>query len=86
MVDVMSIVQKLKDPKFARKVDDRIVNFLNNEYLKLGTTPPLPKFTNGSLYYTDKKVMRLVERYRTGALILAQMLDQEKAENDKRNH
>ncbi len=74
-------MQKLQDPTFKRSLENKIVAHINHEFSKAGRELPLPKFRDNLVTYDDPNVMKLVNRCRTGAVLLAQLLDEK--ENNK---
>lgn len=72
----MTHIEMLKDPNFKRNLDNKIVAHINHEFSKAGRELPLPKFRDNLVTYDDPNVMKLVNRCRTGALLLAQLLDE----------
>ena len=72
----MTHVEMLKDPNFKRNLDNKIVAHINHEFSKAGRELPLPKYRDNLVTYDDPNVMKLVNRCRTGALLLAQLLDE----------
>lgn len=72
----MTHIKMLKDPNFKRNLDNKIVAHINHEFSKAGRELPLPKFRDNLVTYDDPNVMKLVNRCRTGALLLAQLLDE----------
>ena len=74
-------MQQLQDPTFKRNLDNKIVAHINHEFSKAGRELPLPKFRDNLVTYDDPNVMKLVNRCRTGAVLLAQLLDEK--ENNK---
>ena len=72
----MTHIEMLKDPNFKRNLDNKIVAHINHEFSKAGRELPLPKFRDNLVTYDDPTVMKLVNRCRTGAVLLAQLLDE----------
>ena len=72
----MTHIEMLQDPAFKRSLDNKIVARINHEFSKAGRELPLPKFRDNLVTYDDPNVMKLVNRCRTGALLLAQLLDE----------
>ena len=72
----MTHIEMLKDPNFKRNLDNKIVAHINHEFSKAGRELPLPKFRDNLVTYDDPNVMKLVNRCRTGAILLAQLLDE----------
>ncbi|RKG38638.1 MULTISPECIES: hypothetical protein [unclassified Acinetobacter] len=72
----MTHIEMLKDPNFKRNLDNKIVAHINHEFSKAGRELPLPKFRDNLVTYDDPNVMKLVNRCRTGAVLLAQLLDE----------
>lgn len=78
----MKHIELLQNPDFKRSLENKIVAHINAEYLKLGMSPPLPKFRNNMATYDEANVTKLANRVRTGAVLLAQLLDEkEKIKN-----
>lgn len=78
----MTHIDMLKDPAFKRSLENKIVAHINTEYMKAGMSPPLPKFRNDVATYDEANVTKLANRVRTGAVLLAQLLDEkEKIKN-----
>ena len=75
----MTHIEMLKDPNFKRNLDNKIVAHINHEFSKAGRELPLPKFRDNLVTYDDPNVMKLVKRCRTGAILLAQLLDEKEA-------
>ena len=75
----MTHIEMLKDPNFKRNLDNKIVAHINHEFSKAGRELPLPKFRDNLVTYDDPNVMKLVNRCRTGAVLLAQLLDEKEA-------
>lgn len=72
----MTHIEMLQNPNFKRKLENKIVAHINHEFSKSGRELPLPKFRNDMVTYDDANVMKLVNRIRTGAALLAQLLDE----------
>lgn len=72
----MKHIELLQNPDFKRSLENKIVAHINAEYLKLGISPPLPKFRNNMATYDEANVTKLANRVRTGAVLLAQLLDE----------
>ncbi|NWK74130.1 hypothetical protein HYG93_07480 [Acinetobacter sp. SwsAc6] len=72
----MTHIEMLQNPNFKRKLENKIVAHINHEFSKAGRELPLPKFRNDMVTYDDANVMKLVNRIRTGAALLAQLLDE----------
>lgn len=78
----MKHIELIQNPDFKRSLENKIVAHINAEYLKLGMSPPLPKFRNNMATYDEANVTKLANRVRTGAVLLAQLLDEkEKIKN-----
>ncbi|MEN8292121.1 hypothetical protein ABFO59_06500 [Acinetobacter radioresistens] len=65
----------LQTPEFKRQLEDRISGHITEEYLRCGQEPPLPKLRQGMYHYDDPKVTRLANRLRTGAVLIATLMD-----------
>lgn len=74
-------IQQLQDPTFKRSLENKIVAHINHEFSKAGRELPLPKFRDNVVTYDDPNVMKLVKRCRTGAILLAQLLDEKEIKN-----
>ena len=72
-------IQQLQDPTFKRSLENKIVAHINHEFSKAGRELPLPKFRDNVVTYDDPNVMKLVKRCRSGAVLLAQLLDEKEA-------
>ena len=72
----MTHIEMLQNPNFKRKLENKIVAHINHEFSKAGRELPLPKFRNDMVTYDDANVTKLVNRIRTGAVLLAQLLDE----------
>lgn len=72
MIDHLKLLQT---PEFKRKLEDRIIGHINNEYLRVGQSPPLPKLRDNMYHYEDPQATRLANRIRTGAVMLATLMD-----------
>lgn len=78
----MKHIELIQNPDFKRSLENKIVAHINAEYLKLGMSPPLPKFRDNMATYDEANVTKLANRVRTGAVLLAQLLDEkEKIKN-----
>lgn len=78
----MTHFEMLQSPNFKRSFERKIVAHINEEYLKAGMSPPLPKYVNDMATYAEANVSKLANRVRTGAVLFAQLLDEkEKIEN-----
>ena len=78
----MNHLDLLRSPNFKRSFERKIVAHINAEYMKVGMSPPLPKFENDMATYSEANVSKLANRVRTGAVLFAQLLDEkEKIEN-----
>ena len=75
----MTPVEMLQDPTFKRDLENRIVRHINDEYMRAGMSPPLPKFRNDVVHYDDKTPNKLANRLRAGMRILAKALDEKDA-------
>lgn len=69
----------LRDPNFKRSLESKIVAHINHEFAKAGRELPLPKFRDNMATYDDPNVTKLANRCRTGAILLAQLLDEKDA-------
>lgn len=74
----MTYLEMLQDADFKRRFENKIVAHINAEYMKVGISPPLPKFRNNVANYDEANVTKLANRVRTGAVLLAQFLDEQK--------
>lgn len=75
----MTHIEMLQNPNFKRKLENKIVAHINHEFSKAGRELPLPKFRNDMVTYDEANVAKLVNRIRTGAVLLAQLLDEKEA-------
>lgn len=75
----MTKIELLQNPAFKRSLENRIVRHINDEYMRAGMSPPLPKFRNDVVHYDDKAPNKLASRLRTGMRILAKTLDEKDA-------
>ncbi|MHA3061205.1 hypothetical protein ACX1NY_11350 [Acinetobacter sp. ANC 4631] len=78
----MTYIEMLQDANFKRRLETKIVAHINDEYMKAGISPPLPKFRNNMVNYDEPSVTKLANRVRTGAVLLAQLLDEQKGEEN----
>jgi hypothetical protein len=74
----MTHLDLLRSPNFKRSFERKIVAHINAEYMKAGMSPPLPKFENDMATYAEANVSKLANRVRTGAVLFAQLLDEQK--------
>ena len=74
----MTYIEMLQDANFKRSLETKIVAHINAEYMRSGISPPLPKFRNNMVNYDEPNVTKLANRVRTGAVLLAQLLDEQK--------
>lgn len=74
----MTYIEMLRSPNFKRSLERKIVAHINAEYLKAGMSPPLPKYENDMATYAEANVSKLANRVRTGAVLFAQLLDEQK--------
>jgi len=72
-------LKKLQEPNFKRDLEGKIVAHINHEFAKAGRELPLPKFRDNMATYDDPNITKLANRCRTGALLLAQLLDEKEA-------
>lgn len=56
--------------------EGHIVSHINAEYMKAGMSPPLPKFRDNMATYDEANVTKMANRIRTGAVLLARLLDE----------
>ncbi|WP_151706796.1 hypothetical protein [Acinetobacter sp. TUM15064] len=78
----MTHFEMLQSPNFKLSLERKIVAHITEEYLKVGMSPPLPKYVNDMATYAEANVSKLANRVRTGAVLFAQLLDEkEKIEN-----
>ncbi|MHA3104649.1 hypothetical protein [Acinetobacter sp. ANC 3791] len=78
----MTHIEMLQNADFKRRFENKIVAHINAEYMKAGMSPPLPKFRNNVANYDEANVTKLANRVRTGAVLLAQLLDEQKGEEN----
>ena len=74
----MTYIEMLRSSNFKRSFERKIVAHINAEYMKVGMSPPLPKFENDMATYSEANVSKLANRVRTGAVLFAQLLDEQK--------
>lgn len=74
----MTYIEMLRSPNLKRSFERKIVAHINAEYMKVGMSPPLPKFENDMATYAEANVSKLANRVRTGAVLFAQLLDEQK--------
>lgn len=74
----MTNIEMLQTPDFKRRLENKIVAHINAEYMKAGMSPPLSKFRNDMANYDEPNVAKLANRVRTGAVLFAQLLDEQK--------
>ncbi|RSE16426.1 hypothetical protein [Acinetobacter johnsonii] len=74
----MTYIEMLRSPNLKRSFERKIVAHINAEYMKVGMSPPLPKFENDMATYAEANVSKLANRVRTGAVLYAQLLDEQK--------
>lgn len=72
----MTKTELLQDKAFKRNLEQRIVRHINDEYMRAGMSPPLPKFKDDAVRYDDKTPNKLASRLRAGMRILAKALDE----------
>lgn len=72
----MTYMQKLQDPNFKRLLEGKIVAHITHEFSKAGRELPIPRFRDNVAIYDDPNVMKLANRCRTGAILLAELLDE----------
>ena len=74
----MNHLDLLRSPNFKRSFERKIVAHINAEYMKVGMSPPLPKFENDMATYAEANVSKITNRDRTVAVLFAQLLDEQK--------
>ena len=74
----MTHLDLLRSPNFKRCFERKIVAHINAEYMKDGMTAPLSKSVNDMATYAEANVSKLANRVRTGAVLFAQLLDEQK--------
>ena len=74
----MTHLEMLQSPNFKLSLERKIVAHITAEYLKAGMSPPLPKYVNNMATYAEANVSKLANRVRTGAVLFAQLLDEQK--------
>lgn len=74
----MTHIEMLQSPNFKRSLERKIVAHITEEYLKAGMSPPLPKYENDMATYAEANVSKLANRVRTGAVLYALLLDEQK--------
>lgn len=75
----MTHIKMLQNPEFKRNLENKIVAHINTEYMKADMSLPLPKFRNNMATYDEVNVTKLANRIRTGAVLFAQLLDENEA-------
>lgn len=74
----MTHLDLLRSSNFKLSLERKIVAHITEEYLKAGMSPPLPKYVNNMATYAEANVSKLANRVRTGAVLFAQLLDEQK--------
>lgn len=72
----MKKIELLQNLAFKKKLENKIAAHITHEYSKAGLELPLPKFRESMVTYDEPAAAKMANRLRSGAVLLAQALDE----------
>ena len=74
---MITITEKLQDPKFMNKTESLIGGHIMSVYRDAGMEPPVPFVQNDIFVYVDQRANKYAKHLRDGMKLLAEALDAE---------
>lgn len=72
----MKRIDLLQTPEFKKKLENKIVSHITHEFSKAGLELPLPKFRQNMVEFDQAAAQKMANRLRSGAVLMAQALDE----------